>query len=156
MKVFIYTILLLLATTWAHASAAAGSSARQLVFLSDEPTRVLACIPLEAGAPFYFDFINSIYLAPVRETLVYTEGEGVSIVRVESPSAGVFEYYGLEPDSSGSVELHRSVGKIKIRSNSYENHRLTAGGKTISLKEIVNDGQPIIVEVRTNGTYCGH
>ena len=148
--------LLLLALMCAQASATAGPSVRQLVILSDEPVKVLACLPIETGSPFYLEFINSIYLAPVRETLVYTETDGALITRVESPSAGVFEYYGLEPDSSGSAELHRSVGKIRIRSFNYENHRLTAGGKTIYLKDIVSGGQPVIVEIWKNGTYCGH
>ena len=139
--------LLLLVFMCAQASATGGVSARQLVILSDEPVKVLACLPIETGSPFYLEFINSIYLAPVRETLVYTEADGILITRVESPSAGVFEYYGLESDSSGSVDLHRKVGKITIRSFSYENHRLTAGGKTIHFKDIVGGGQAVIVEI---------
>ena len=153
MRILKYAVLLLFAGMCVHASAA-GPVSIQLVLLSDEPARVLACVPLEPEMPFYLEFINSIYLAPVRETLVYREEDGVSIIRVESPSAGVFEYYGLEPDSSGSAEMNRRVGQIKIRSNNYENHRLTVGGKTIELKKMVDGGQPVIVEVRP-GDACG-
>jgi len=155
MKAPVYAVLLLLVTIGACASAGEGPSSKQLVFLSEEPERVLACISIETGSPIHLEFINSIYLAPVRETLVYTEADGITIVRVESPSAGVFEYYGLEPDSSGSAELHRKVGRIRIRSSSYENHRLTAGGRTIRLKEIAGGGEPVIVEVRSKEIYCG-
>jgi hypothetical protein len=153
--VLMRTALLLLVLMCTQATAAAGPSVTQLVILRDEPVKVLACLPIETGTPFYLEFINSIYLAPVRETLVYTEADGILITRVESPSAGVFEYYGLESDSSGSVDLHRKVGKITIRSFSYENHRLTAGGKTIHFKDIVGGGQAVVVEIRETEKRCG-
>ena len=149
------TGILIAAFIWAQASYAAGSPALQLVVLNDEPRKVLACLPLEAGAPFYLEFINSIYLAPVKETLVYTEAEGVMVVEVESPSAGVFEYYGLESDRTGVVRLHRSVGEIRIRSHSYENHRLTAGGRTLLFKEITDGGRLLVVEVWAHDRSCG-
>ena len=136
-------------------SAARPSAGAGLALLNGESGKLLACLPSEAGVPFYFDFINSIYLAPVRETLVYAEAGGVSVIRVESPSAGVFEYYGLEPDSTGVAAMHRSLGKITIRSFSYENHRLTAGGKVLRIKEIAEGGQPILIEVRDRGGACG-
>jgi hypothetical protein len=124
-----------------------------LAVLSGDSKRVSACLPLEVGMPFYFEFINSIYLAPVRETLVYTESQGVSVVMVESPSAGVFEYYGLQPDGSGSVVLHRRVGDIRIRSHNYENHKLTVGEKTIYFKEFAENGQLVIIKV-SKGIPC--
>ncbi len=149
------TGILFAALIWAQASYVAGSPALQLVVLSDEPRKVLACMPLEAGAPFDLEFINSIYLAPVKETLVYTEGKGIAIVKVESPSAGVFEYYGLESDHTGVVRLHRSVGEIRIRSHSYENHRLTSGGRTLLFKEIADGGRLLVVEVWAHDRSCG-
>jgi hypothetical protein len=140
---------------WVFLGQAAGAKAAQLVILSEEPGKVLTCLPLKAGEPFYFEFVNSIYLAPVRETLVYMEGEGVFIVKVESPSAGVFEYYGLEPDGTGRADLHRKVGEIRIRSHNYENHRLSAGGRSLRLKEIAVGGEPLIIEVRACERGCG-
>lgn len=136
------------------ASAAGAATGTSLVVLNGESGKPLACMPIEAGVPFYFDFVNSIYLAPVRETLVYRETEGVSVIRVESPSAGVFEYYGLEPDSTGVAVMHRSVGNIRVRSSSYENHRLTVGGKVLRIKEIAEGGQPILIEVRERSGGC--
>ena len=120
-----------------------------LALSGGEPERVLACLPLEAGTQFHLEFVNSIYLAPVRETFVYVPAEGICLVKVESPSAGVFEYYGLEPDGSGIARLHRPVGEIRLRSHDYENHRLTAGEKSIRLKGLVPDGEPLRVSVRT-------
>jgi hypothetical protein len=140
---------------WVLLGPAAGARAAQLVIFGEEPGKVLTCLPLETGKPLYFEFINSIYLAPVRETLVYEEGEGIFIVRVESPSAGVFEYYGLEPDGTGRAELHRKVGEIRIRSHNYENHRLTVGDRTLRLKEIAKGGESLIVEVRACERGCG-
>jgi hypothetical protein len=119
-----------------------------------ESERVLACLPLEAGTQFHLEFVNSIYLAPVRETFVHAPAEGMCLVKVESPSAGVFEYYGLEPDGSGIARLHRPVGEIRLRSHDYENHRLSAGDKSIRLKGLVPDGEPLLVSVRT-GVSCG-
>ena len=153
MKVLLYTVLLVF--VWTCPWAEAGPSSSRLVLSSDGPERVLACVPVETGSPIYLEFINSIYLAPVRETLVFTETEGIVIVRVESPSAGVFEYYGLEPDSSGSAEMHRRVGRIRIRSNNYENHRVTAGGRVIRLKEVAEGGEPVILDIISDGAGCG-
>ena len=119
-----------------------------LALSGGEPERVLACLPLEAKTQFHLEFINSIYLALVRETFEYVPAEGIYLIEVESPSAGVFEYYGLEPDGSGIAKLHRPVGEIRLRSHDYEHHRVTAGGKSIRLKELVPDGEPLRVSVR--------
>jgi hypothetical protein len=100
---------------------------------------------------FELSFINSIYGAPVRETLVYEAGRGVFLTRVESPSAAVFEYYGLMPDSGGNgagvATLRRRVGEIRLRSHDYEHHRLVAGGSTIRLKGLIEDGKAAVVRV---------
>lgn len=114
-----------------------------------EPERVLACLPLEPRTAFHLEFINSIYGALVRETFEYEPVHGVSLVKVESPSAGVFEYYGLEPDGSGTAKLHRPAGEIRLRSHDYEHHRLTAGENSIRLKGLVPDGEPLSVSVRS-------
>ncbi len=126
----------------------------QLEISGGEPGKILACIPLEAGTLIHFEFINSIYLAPVRETFVYEAGKGISIIRVESPSAGVFEYYGLVPDAPGIAFLRRAIGEIRIRSHDYENHRLTVGDKSIRFKGLVADGEPLTIYVRIGGR-CG-
>ena len=114
-----------------------------------EPERVLACLPLEPRTPFHLEFINSIYGALVRETFEYEPVHGVSLVKVESPSAGVFEYYGLEPDGSGTAMLNRRVAEIRLRSNDYEHHRLTAGENSIRLKGLVPDAELLSVSVRS-------
>lgn len=129
------------------------SPAALLVVSGGEPETVLACVPLERGTLFHLDFVNSIYLAPVRETFVYEPAKGVSIIRVESPSAGVFEYYGLIPDKAGVASVQRTVGDIRIRSHDYENHRLTVGNRSIRFKGLVADGEPLSIKVRT-GEPC--
>ena len=118
-----------------------------------EPEKVIARLPLDTNKTFSLEFVNSIYLAPVRETLVYEPSEGISIVMVESPSDGVFEYYGLESDGTGKALMHRKVGDIKLRSNDYTNHRLTIAGQAIQLKGLVPDGEPVWVKVRV-GAEC--
>jgi len=118
------------------ASMAGESSGTSLAVLNGESGKTTRVPADRAGKPFYFDFINSIYLAPVRETLVYTEAEGVAVIKVESPSAGVFEYYGLESDRTGIAIIHRLVGKMRSEASVIENHRLTVGRKVLRLREI--------------------
>lgn len=132
----------------------AGNQVACLEFSGEEPERVLTRLPVEPGVPFSLEFINSIYLAPVRETLVYEPPGGISIVMVESPSDGVFEYYGLEPDGTGKALMHRRVGDFKLRSHDYTNHRLTVAGQAIYLKGLVPNGEPISVKVQV-GAECG-
>jgi hypothetical protein len=132
----------------------AGKQVACLEVMGEEPERVLTRLPVETGVPFSLEFINSIYLAPVRETLVYEPPGGISIVMVESPSDGVFEYYGLEPDGTGKALMHRRVGDFKLRSHDYTNHRLTVAGQAIHLKGLVPNGEPISVRVRV-GAECG-
>jgi len=132
----------------------AGKQVACLEVMGEEPERVLTRLPVEPGVPFSLEFINSIYLAPVRETLVYEPPGGISIVMVESPSDGVFEYYGLEPDGTGKALMHRQVGDFKLRSHDYTNHRLTVAGQAIHLKGLVPNGEPISVKVRV-GADCG-
>ena len=129
-----------------------------LVLSGEEPERVLACLPLGAGTPFYLEFVNSLYLVPVRETFVYRAGEGFFVIQVESPSAAVFEYYGLTPEKPGSARLRRSLGEIRLRSMDYRNHRLTVGDKRLALKGVVADGQMLIIRVQpgASGGPCSY
>jgi hypothetical protein len=112
---------------------------------------VLAAVPVEAGTPFSLTFVNSIYGEPVKETYVYEPSEGILSIRVESPSAGVFEYYGLEPDGTGVAALRRRVGPIRVRSHDYTGHILAVGGKEISLKGLVPGGEPLTIKVGEDG-----
>jgi hypothetical protein len=153
-------IAIFLAAATSVLTAAAAWPGTYLAVSGGEPERVLACLPLEKGVPFYLEFINSIYLAPVRETFVYEPSEGICLVKVESPSAGVFEYYGLIPDRPGTALLHRPIGEFGLRSHDYEHHRLTVGEKSLRLKGLVPDGEPLVVRVRTTdsplaGGSCG-
>lgn len=119
-----------------------------LVVSGDEPARVLISVHLEPETPFSLESIHSIDLAPVRETFVYESAEGLLIIKVESPSAGVFEYYGLMPGRSGTAEIRRRLGDIRLLSHDYQNHRLTVGNKTFHFKGLVADGQPLLIGVR--------
>jgi hypothetical protein len=132
----------------------AGRHVSCLEVSGEKPETLLARLPVEPGVPFTLEFINSIYLAPVRETLVYEPSEGIFIVMVESPSDGVFEYYGIEPDGSGKAIMHRKVGDIKLRSHDYANHYITSGGRALKLKGLVPDGEPVMVKVQVR-SGCG-
>lgn len=118
-----------------------------VIVTSGEPEKVLAAMPLEAGREFSLKFVNSIYLAPVEETYVYDPVEGISTVRVESQSAGVFEYYGLQTDGTGIASVHHKAREIRIRSADYANHVLTVAGTALRLKGLVPDGSPLTVNV---------
>ena len=147
--------LWLILAAWPVTGWAAGPDA-WLVLSGEEPERVLACLPLPAGTPFYLEFVNSIYLAPVRETFVYQPGEGLFVIQVDSPSAAVFEYYGLTPEQTGTARLRRHLGEIRLRSMDYGNHRLTVGDKGLALKGVVADGQMLIIRVQpgASGEPC--
>jgi hypothetical protein len=118
-----------------------------VILTGEEPEGILAALPLEAGAPFSLRFINSIYLAPVEETYAYDPAEGITTVKVESPSAGVFEYYGLEPDGTGVAVVRHRASEIRIRSADYTNHVLTVAGKRLRLLGLVPGGAPMTLRV---------
>lgn len=111
----------------------------------------MARLPVSTQEPIIFEFINSIYLAPVRETLMFESPESLYIVMVESPSQDVFRYYGLEPDSTGKAMMRRRVEDVRLRSSDYINHRIKAGKRVLHLKEIVPDGESVLLEVRDCG-----
>lgn len=113
-----------------------------------ESGRVVARLPVNPREPIIIEFVNSIYLAPVWETLVYEPQEGLYIVMVESPSEDVFRYYGLESDSTGKVMLHRKVGKVRLRSIDYSSHRIKAGNSTLKLQEVVQGGESLLLDVK--------
>lgn len=141
------TMVMLALAAWglqAHAAKPAAS----IVLCGLNPERAVACLDLEPGAPFHLDFINSIYRVPVREIFTFEPGKGVFLISVESPSAAVFEYYELVPPASGKLSLRRGVGDIRVLSSDYKDHRLTAGDRTLRLKGLVPDGEPLLVRVR--------
>jgi len=119
----------------------------ELLTLSDDTGKVLLCIPILHGQRIVFDFVNSIYASPVRETLIFHKTEGLFLAAVESPSYGVFEYYGLIPDKTNRATLMRKIDSIKIRSSDYEYHRLSIGEISLSLKTLVSDGEPLIITI---------
>ncbi len=120
---------------------------------AEEPERVLYSLPIEAGATFHLEFLNSIYLARVRESFTFNPEGGISLIRVESPSYGVFEYYALTPDKPGIANLFRPIGEIRLLSHNYENHMLIIGDKQIHLREFAGNGKPLIIRIVT-GDRC--
>jgi hypothetical protein len=127
--------------------------AMHLALVGEDPERVLACLPVKAGEALHLEFINSIYLAIVRESFTCNSEGVISLTRVESPSYGVFEYYGLTPDKPGSANLSRSVGEIRLMSHNYENHLLIMRDKQIHLREFAGNGKPLILRIVT-GERC--
>jgi hypothetical protein len=118
-----------------------------LVISDGESGRVIARLPFNPQEPIILESINSIYFAPVQEILMFEPPGNLYIVMVKSPSGDVFRYYGLEPDPTGKVMLHRKVEKVRLRSSDYSNHRITAGNRTLHLKGVVPDGESILLDV---------
>ena len=141
------------------AMLAGGSSADRgacLAVLSGAPPKRIVCVPVGPGEEFELQFENSIYHAPVRERFIYEPGKGIVLVGVVSPSAGVFEYYGLAPgaggNGSGSAALRRVIGEMRLLSHDYSRHVVRIGGRSISLKGLVLDGAPAKIRVDTSGS----
>jgi hypothetical protein len=134
-------------------TVAAGQDA-WLILATERPERVVACLPLQSGEPFHLDYINSIYLQPVRESFVYEQGEGFFIIQVETPSVGVFEYLGLITDEPGKARLRRKLGEIRLLSSDYHTHRLTVSGEALSLKGLSHGGLPLILKVLDDRRSC--
>jgi hypothetical protein len=127
--------------------------AMHLALIGGEPERVLACIPADSGKTMHLEFINSIYQAKVRESFELHPTEGLILISVESPSPGVFEYYGMMTDGSGKAALRRPVGAIRLRSHDYRNHRLIVGAQEIPLRPFIENGRPLMIRVMT-GNGC--
>ncbi len=130
-----------------------GRAADCLTLWGDEPEKLLLRAPIDAGGWFTLEFINSIYLAPVRETYLYEPAKGITAVKVESPSAGVFEYYGLPTDGTGVASVSVTVKEIRVRSHDYQNHVVTVAGRKIRLKGLVKDSEPMVIRIGT-GEAC--
>jgi hypothetical protein len=154
MRLVLAACLGMLATTTVLAQGVpAGRESLCLAVVAGEPPGRAVCLPVRPGELFELEFINSIYGAPVRETFKYEPGRGIVLVRVESPSPGVFEYYGLTPEGggngSGSASVRRVIGEITLRSHDYEHHVIRLGGKSIRLKGLVADGAAAMIRVET-------
>ncbi|MCA1987537.1 MAG: hypothetical protein LDL07_00105 [Desulfarculus sp.] len=121
--------------------------AASLHLWAGEPARAVLTLKSEPAQTFQLEHRNSIYDAPVRET--YRLGPAGRLVQVEleSPSAGVFEYYGFDPPQTGKVSLDREVSVIRLRSTSYQDHLLRVGGRTIRLQDLAQPGQVLGLEV---------
>ena len=138
---------------WAMFAAPAWP-AMHLALIGGEPERVLACLPADPGTTVHLEFINSIYQARVRESFAVHPAQGLVLIRVESPSAGVFEYYGLMTDGSGEAAMHRVIGEIRLLSHDYRNHQLIVGTRKTLLRRFVENGKPLRIRVMTeNGCH---
>lgn len=141
----------LVATVLASSQACAGYS---LLLSQGDGGEPVLCIPVEEGSRFHLDFINSIYLAPVRETFEYDPPSGISLVSVESPSPGVFEYYGLMTDGTAKADLRRVLGEwVRLLSHDYRHHRIATGDRIFNLKDYAVNGSPLIIRARA-GNKC--
>ena len=140
--------ILLGMTIWALAVLPAWAG-MHLALASVEPERILLTRPIETDAIFHLEFINSIYLARVRESFKVSPEGGISLILVESPSHGVFEYYDLIPQATGQARLNRPIGEIRLKSHDYEHHLLIMGNEYIHLKDFATNGKPLIIRILT-------
>ncbi|MEW6267214.1 MAG: hypothetical protein AB1641_29425 [Thermodesulfobacteriota bacterium] len=137
-------LILAVLSAWAAAARADGPAVWiELRTGEDQPPAVrLAAAPNQTLS---LEFVNSIYLAPVRETYAINAVQGLILVRIESPCACVFEYYGLE--AVNSHNLHRPVGDLSLLSSDYTHHRLKLGDRSVALKDMVGPGERITLKV---------
>lgn len=152
-RVLIRTWSLLVCVLLFPGGCTRGEMVHCLVLSAGEPAKVTARLPLESSGRFSLESINSIYNAPVKETLAYEPSGDIYVVMVESPSEDVFRYYGLEPGPGGRALLHRKVGEVRLRSSDYANHRIAAGNRSLVLKGIVQDEEPVSLGVHS-GRIC--
>lgn len=131
---------------WLAGAPAAAAGAR-LELWSLEPRRLLWGLEVEAGQVFHLEHQNSIYLAPVRETYRVEPGGRLRQIGLRSPSAGVFEYYGFDAPPGGRLELSLPVGHLRLRSMSYEHHRLLIRDKTVALVRLARPGQALLLKL---------
>ncbi len=140
-------LMVLLVGFAALLSMAGATGAACLNVARGEEAKTVFSVPVKNGAALYLDFVNSVDLAPVRETYQYRAGEGLWMIKVESPSAGVFEYYRIEPGPDNSAALLRHVGTISLRNHDYWNHVLTVDGKIIPLRGLAMPGELVTIAV---------
>ncbi len=115
------------------------------------PPRTIASLPIMPGGSVVLESVNSIYRAPVKETLTYSAEKGLVLTKVESASAGVFEYYGLPTDGTAVAAFERVIGEITVRSHDYEHHRIVVGKRSVRLKGLVADGEALRITVISDG-----
>ena len=137
----------LLLAAMVHWLPAPGAYGMQLALVGERPERVLACLPIAAEQPFHLEFVNSIYLTRVRESFTGDPEKGISLIGVESPSYGVFEYYGLVRDASGKSSVRRHIGELRLRSHDYGSHVLIVGERHVHLHQFVGGGRSLILRV---------
>ena len=137
-------VLLSLSCTLSIQSASAET---HLAVWTGEPKRMVTSFPIQPGETFSIRFINSIYLAPAIETFIYEPGRGISLVKVQSPSAGVFEYYGLVPDHSGTALVRVNIPEIRLRSHDYVNHQIAIGDRVFSFNGLIKDGDLVVIRI---------
>ncbi|MCX8023245.1 MAG: hypothetical protein N2745_10790 [Syntrophorhabdaceae bacterium] len=127
-----------------------GLVSAEVLLLLDETKEVLFCRPIKEGDIIIFDFVNSIYKASVKETMLFDSVEGLILIDVESPSYGVYEYYGLITEGKNKGGFRRKIGSLRIRSNNYQHHRLSVNGMTIDLKDLASGGMALILTIDKN------
>lgn len=150
MRLFYLKILLPAMLIWVLTAQTAWPAV-YLALMNGKSDLVLTRLPVETGTTFHLEFINSIYLAQVRESFMCDPKNGISLVGVESPSDSVFEYYGLTPDRPGKAHLSRPIGDIRLLSHDYRNHLLIVGTRMIQLRDYAENGKPLIIRMITEG-----
>lgn len=128
-------------------SATPACTEMYLEFWKEDEGGPAYCMPIREGCRFHFDFVNSIYLMHVRETFLFDRHDGFILAGIESPSPGVFEYYGLPTDGTGKAEMRRRVGHhVRLRSRDYRNHRITVDGTFFTLGTMFRGGETVIIQ----------
>ena len=129
----------------------AAMPAPHIVVLAGNSEALLVKLPLGESCGFRLEFMNSIYNAPVKETLTAGPDGMITVSVIESSSAGVFEYYGLQTDGTGRAVIRRTFQELRILSHDYGRHRIGSDLVTIDLKDFAVNGSPVVIRVGDPG-----
>ncbi|MEW6187488.1 MAG: hypothetical protein AB1585_17290 [Thermodesulfobacteriota bacterium] len=99
--------------------------------------------PLAVSEPIILMHRNSIYGVTVRETLQLKENGALWLVRIQSPSPAVLEYYGLEAATADWIDLCRRIGSLQVLVTSAGEFRLEFTNEAFPLSQRVAEGSRI-------------
>ena len=103
--------------------------------------------PLAVSEPVNLVHRNSIYGTLVRETLQVKEDGALWLVRIQSQSPAVLEYYGLEATTADWIDLTRRIDSFQVLVTAAGEFCLEVNNEAFPLSQRVADGSRIELRV---------